>query len=111
MHRLRAILSSLVAPLILYAAAGGVAAYFVWHGVNGQRGLKTGEEYELRLAKLREERDLLNAERALWERRIALIRGETVDADILDEAARVALGRIHKNELVILLPPADAPAK
>jgi cell division protein FtsB len=111
MHRLRAILRSLVAPLALYVAAGGLAAYFVWHGVNGQRGLKIGEEYEQRLAKLREERDLLHGDRMLWERRIALFRGETVDADILDEAARVELGRVHKNELVIFLPPGEGQSK
>jgi cell division protein FtsB len=111
MHRLRAIIGSLVASLVLYAAAGGIAAYFVWHGVNGQRGLKTGEEYEQKLAKLLQERDVLRGERVLWERRISLIRGESVDADILDEAARAELGRVHKNELVILLPQSDAAGK
>ncbi len=36
------VLRSFVIPLLLYGAAGLVAAYFVWHGVNGQRGLKAG---------------------------------------------------------------------
>jgi cell division protein FtsB len=95
--------------MALYCVAGVVAAYFVWHGVNGHRGLKTGEEYEQKLAQLRLERDLLKLQRMQWESRIALIKGENIDADILDEEVRRSLGRVHKNEVVILLPEADAP--
>ncbi|MGA8169504.1 MAG: septum formation initiator family protein [Methylocystis sp.] len=95
---------SFAVPLTLYGLAGLIAGYFLWHGVNGQRGLKAGEEYEQRLAQLRLERDLLKLERMQWEGRIALIRGEAVDSDILDEEARALLGRVHKNEVVILTP-------
>lgn len=91
-------------PIALYCVAGTVAAYFFWHGVNGHRGLKTGEEYEQKLAQLRLERDLLKLQRMQWESRIALIKGEKIDADILDEETREGLGRVHKNEVVILLP-------
>jgi cell division protein FtsB len=107
MHRLRVFLRSLVAPLALYCVSGTVAAYFVWHGVNGQRGLKTGEEYEQKLAELRLERDTLKVQRLQWESRIALIKGEEIDADILDEETRKILGRVHRNDVVILLPQAD----
>jgi cell division protein FtsB len=103
MQRLRAFLRSLIFPVALTCAAGAVAAYFVWHGVHGQRGLKTGEEYEQKLAQLRLERDLLKLQRLQWEARIALIKGENVDADILDEETRKRLGRVHKNDIVILL--------
>lgn len=104
MHRLRVLVRSLVLPLSLYCAAGVIGSYFVWHGVNGQRGLKAGEEYEQKLAALRMERDLLKLQRMHWESRIALIKGETVDADILEEQARKILGRVHRNDVVILLP-------
>lgn len=106
MHRLRVLVRNLALPLGLYSVAGVAAAYFIWHGVNGQRGLKAGEEYEQKLAELRLERDLLKLQRLHWESRIALIKGEKVDADILDEETRKRLGRVHKNEVVILLPPA-----
>jgi cell division protein FtsB len=105
MYRLRAIVRSLAVPLGLYGLAGLVAVYFVWHGVNGQRGLRAGEEYEQRLAQLRLERDLLRLERAQWERRIALIRGEAVDADLLEDQARALLGRVRADDVVILTPP------
>lgn len=104
MHRLRALLRSLVIPVVLYCVSGTVAFYFVWHGVNGQRGLKTGEEYELKLAQLRRERDLVRYQRMQWEARIALIKGEKIDADVLEEETRKRLGRVHKNDVVVLLP-------
>jgi hypothetical protein len=108
MYRFYAMLLALAIQLGLYGAVGSIAAYFVWHGVNGQSGLKTGEEYEQRLSRLRLERDLLKLERMQWEKRIALVRGETIDADILDEEAHGLLGRIQKNEVVILMPPQGA---
>ena len=107
MHRLRVFLRSLILPLTLYCVAGSVAAYFVWHGVHGQRGLKTGEEYEQKLSQLRMERDILKIQRMQWESRIGLIKGQKIDADILEEEARNRLGRVHKNDVVILLPQED----
>ncbi len=104
MHRLRALLRSLLIPVVLYCVSGTVAFYFVWHGVNGQRGLKTGEEYELKLAELRRERDLVRYQRMQWEARIALIKGEKIDADVLEEETRKRLGRVHRNDVVVLLP-------
>ncbi len=104
MFRWLVFLRSLVVPVLLYCVAGTVASYFVWHGVHGQRGLKTGEEYEQKLAELRRERDLLRFERMQWEARIALIKGEKIDADVLEEETRKRLGRVHKNDVVILLP-------
>jgi cell division protein FtsB len=109
MHRLRVFIRALILPLALYTAAGVTAAYFIWHGVNGQRGLKTGEEYEQKLEQLRLERNLLKLQRMHWESRLALIKGDTVDADILDEEARKRLGRVHKNDVVIFLQASEAP--
>ncbi|MGB5086131.1 MAG: septum formation initiator family protein [Methylocystis silviterrae] len=86
-----------------------MAAYFIWHGVNGQRGLKIGEAYEQKLEQLRFERNLLKLQRMHLESRLALIKGETVDADILEEEARKRLGRAHRNDVVIFLPAAGAP--
>lgn len=102
---LRYVLRSILLPGLLYASAGLVAGYFVWHGVNGQRGLKASAEYEQRIAELGAELAGLKAERAQWERRIALIRGDEVDADLLDEEARITLGRVHRNEVVIFTQP------
>jgi len=108
MYRFQLMLRAFILSLGLYGLAGLVIAYFLWQGVNGQRGLKAGEEYEQQLTRLRYERDLAKMERLQWEHRISLMRGETVDADVLDEEAHALLGRVQKNEVVILTPVAKA---
>jgi cell division protein FtsB len=98
--RLRAILM----PLVLYTVSASVAAYFVWHALNGERGLKASLEYTKQIAELEKERAGLRAEREHWQHRIALIRSDEIDRDILDEEARRMLGRVHAHDLVVLLP-------
>ena len=62
------------------------------------------DEYSDRVAALQSSLDALRAERADWKRKIDLVRGEEIDRDVLDEQARVELGRTHRNEVVILSP-------
>ncbi|HXY58036.1 MAG TPA: septum formation initiator family protein [Methylocystis sp.] len=102
MYRLQLMLRAFFVSLGLYGPAGLVIAYFLWQGVNGQRGLKAGEEYEQQLTRLRYELLLAKNERLQWERRISLMRGEEIDSDVLDEEAHALLGRVQKNEVVVL---------
>jgi cell division protein FtsB len=98
--RLRAI----AIPLVLYTVSGSVASYFVWHALNGERGLKASLEYTKEIAELEKERAGLRAERAHWEHRIGLISGNEIDRDLLDEEARRILGRANAHDLVVMLP-------
>lgn len=91
----------------LVSIASLATSFFFWHAVHGQRGLKAGEEYEQRLTQLKFERDLLKLQRLQIEHRLALIKGEKVDADILEDEVRKTLGRVHKNEVVMLMTPSD----
>jgi cell division protein FtsB len=91
-------------PLALYCVSGAIGGYFVWHGVNGERGLKTKDEYEHKIASLRGELDGLKLEHTSWDHRIALISGREIDRDLLDEEARTLLGRVNRNDLVVFLP-------
>lgn len=96
-------LRSILLPLLLYAVSGSVSSYFVWHAVNGERGLKTKEEYRKVMAGLISENAELRAEREQYERRISMMRAEAVERDILEEEARVQLGRVHKSDVVVFL--------
>ena len=95
--RLRAILF----PLLLLAFSGPLAAYFVWHAVNGNRGIKAKEEYRAQMEVLNTEKAALQKEKAALERRIGMLRGETIDRELLEEEARAVLNRVHKNDVVI----------
>lgn len=100
-------LRSILLPLLLYAVSGSVSSYFVWHAVNGERGLKTKEEYRKVMAELITENAGLRAEREQYERRISMMRAEAVERDILEEEARIQLGRVHKSDVVVFLKPTE----
>jgi cell division protein FtsB len=95
--RLRAFLY----PLAFYAVLGGASGYLVWDAGHGQRGLKTKAEYASQMQELNAQLKGLQAERQGWERRVALMRPEAADRDLLDEEARTVLGRVGKNDLVV----------
>jgi cell division protein FtsB len=103
-RRLRKILF----PLALYCISGAIGSYFVWHAVNGERGLKTKEDYDRKIASLQDELRSLQHEQQVWEAKIDLLHGSTIDRDLLDEEARAQLGRVHKNDLVVILPSDSA---
>jgi cell division protein FtsB len=90
-------------PLLLYCVSASIGGYFLWHALNGERGLKTKDEYEHKIAALRDDLSDLKSEHALWDQRIALLTGRVIDRDLLDEEARALLGRVNRNDLVVLL--------
>ncbi|MGH6841945.1 MAG: FtsB family cell division protein, partial [Methylocella sp.] len=55
--------------LALYCVSGAIGGYFIWHAVNGERGLKTNGEYEHKIAELRGELESLRSDHALWKHR------------------------------------------
>lgn len=96
-------LRSFLFPLALYCVSGGIGGYFVWHAINGDRGLKVSGEYEKSIAMLQSQRAATEAERLQWQHRIALMKGDAIDRDLLEEEARATLDRVNKNDLVIFL--------
>ena len=97
-------LRNVLLPLVLYGVSGGIGGYFVWHAVNGDRGLKVSDEYEKSIAMLDKQLAATKADRAQWQHRIDLMRGETIDRDLLEEQAHSTLDRVSPDDLVIFLP-------
>jgi cell division protein FtsB len=95
--RLRAILF----PIAFYVVLGVASGYLVWGAWNGERGLKTKAEYSTEMRDLSAELAKLQAEHQSWEHRVALMRSDAVDRDLLDEEARAMLDRVGKNDLVV----------
>jgi cell division protein FtsB len=88
----------LVVTLVCLALLG----YFGWHAFKGPRGFAHEEVLEAQAKKLASERDELRAERKRLDRRVALMRPESIDPDMLDELARAELGYVKAGDLVIL---------
>ncbi|HEX8165696.1 MAG TPA: septum formation initiator family protein [Beijerinckiaceae bacterium] len=92
-------------PLALYCASGAVVAYFVHHANNGHRGLEAKRALKIQAYELNRDLEAAKVERQEWERRIALLRSDQIDRDLLEEQARIMLGRVHRNDLVIITGP------
>lgn len=84
----------------LYLLAGLLIGYFGFHAYSGSRGLKAQQDLAEQLSRLRGELASFKAERADWQRRVELLRGDNLDPDMLDERARAMLDYAHPRDLV-----------
>lgn len=96
-------LRRIVNTLALYALAALLIGYFGVNAYNGDRGLKAKEDIERQMATLNAELDRLKAEQAQWERRIALLKSDDLDPDMLDERARTLLDYADPHDLTLML--------
>ncbi|MBV9075950.1 MAG: septum formation initiator family protein [Methylobacteriaceae bacterium] len=98
--RVRAVL----VPLALYGALAVAVGFFMHSAQVGNRGLEAKQALKVQIYGLKEELEAARIEHAEWDRRVALLRSDQIDRDLLDERARALLGRVHKNDLVIVGP-------
>ena len=80
-----------------------LAAYFGYHAVNGSRGLLAWQQVTTDLAASRQELEALRAERAALEGRVARLRHDSLDPDLIDELARKELSLVDPLDVIILL--------
>ena len=99
--RLRAILF----PIVLYVLSGGMSAYFIQTALNGERGLKTKDEYRQQITALRQQLETLKSDRQHWLYRVTLMRTDGHDRDLAEEQARLKLGYTDSRDLVIFTEP------
>ncbi len=93
---------TLIHALVIYAIAGGCVGYFLYHAQNGARGLNSKQTLKAEIAEVNLQIAGLKSERKAWEERVELLRRDAIDRDILDERAREVLGRVHRNDVVIM---------
>jgi len=86
-------------------ATVGLLAYFVWHGVQGERGVLAWHTLSRELAFAEATLAGLEAERSGLERRVAALETGALDRDALDERARAMLNWVDPAEMVILYGP------
>jgi cell division protein FtsB len=97
--RFRTVLNALA----LYTIAALVIGYFGVNAYSGNRGLRAKQDLDQQIAELSAELDALKAERANWERRVSLLKPESIDPDMLDERTRVLLNYADPRELTLRL--------
>jgi cell division protein FtsB len=95
--RLRTVLNALA----LYVIAALVIGYFGVNAYSGNHGLRAKQDLDQQIAELSDELGSLKSERAGWERRVLLLKPESIDPDMLDERARVLLNYADPRELTL----------
>ena len=103
-------LRSFLTALGLYVMAALAIGYFGVNAFSGNHGLKAQQDIDQQIASLSAELDRLKVERAHWERRVALLRSDNLDPDMLDESARLLLDYVGPNDLTMLLVSHPLPA-
>ena len=101
-HKARQVLGPLTGAALI--------AYFGYHAVQGDRGLLAWWNLRHEIEKADYELAAVTAEKKILEHRVALLRPESLDRDMLEERARAMLGVVHKDDLIVPDPSADAQA-
>ena len=90
--------------LIVLFVCSGLLAYFGWHGYYGPRSFDhrdalaaKAEALDAKVTGIREERQAL-------ERKVALMRPQSIDPDMLEELARSTLDFGKPGELIVRFP-------
>jgi cell division protein FtsB len=94
-------LRSILTPIVFYLVLGAASGYLVWGASNGEHGLKAKEKYDAETDAAKAELAALRDERSRWERRVAALKPESVDRDLLEEEAHAKLDRVGRDEVVI----------
>ena len=104
-------LKSLAAQLL----GACVAGYFIYHAVQGDRGILAWLRVNQQLEAAQQELAQSAADRAALEQRVALISNSSLDLDMLEERARIMLNFSDPDDVVVFLPSnkpsADVPQR
>jgi cell division protein FtsB len=97
--RIRAFLTALG----LYAVAALFIGYFGVNAYTGKNGINARQELDQQISDLASEVARVKVERERWERRVALLKADRIDPDMLDERARQLLNYLDPHELTIVV--------
>jgi|SRR6516165_3223760 cell division protein FtsB len=97
--RIRAFLTALG----LYSVAALFIGYFGVNAYTGKNGINARQGLDQQIVDLAAELERVKAERARWERRVALLKADRIDPDMLDERARKLLDYTHPHDVTIMV--------
>lgn len=94
-------LTGAAVPMLFLALCG----YFAHHATAGSRGTEAREARRAEVAAARVVLAAAEAERDAMERKVAALRGERLDRDVLEERARALLNLVARDEVVVPYAP------
>jgi len=87
----------------------GITWYFGYNALHGTRGLEAQRVQEGELVNARSAFSQIDAQRSIWETKIATLNGQSIAGDMLDNEARVVLNLANPADLIVALPGAGQP--
>src|ERR1700687_5954539 len=99
-HRRR---RTILTALGLYIFAALFIGYFGVNAFTGNHGLRAQQDLDQQMVTMQEELAQVKAEHSIWERRVALLRSDRLDPDMLDERARSLLGLADPRDLTLVI--------
>ncbi len=98
-HRRETFLRRLIMPTVTAAFLG----YFAYHAFHGEYGMLAEARLEHEVATLKTRLDDLQARRRALAARVARVRPESLDADLVDELARASLNYARPGDVVLYI--------
>lgn len=90
--------------LIVMTVCLSLLGYFGWHGYYGPRSFDHRDALEAKSQNLETKLANIRDERQTLERKVSLMRPQSIDPDMLDELARSTLDYGKPNDLIVKLP-------
>jgi cell division protein FtsB len=87
----------------LYALAAALIGYFGFHAYHGEHGIHAKQQFLGQIEDLNGQLAVLRKEKAEVARRVALLRTDAIDPDMLDERAREILNFADPRDLVLVM--------
>lgn len=96
-------LRSFFTALGLYVLAALLIGYFGVNAYTGNHGLRARADLDQQIAELTAELDQVKAEREQWQRRVALLKSDSLDPDMVDERARALLNYADPRDVTTMV--------
>jgi cell division protein FtsB len=94
-------LRQVIAPII----GACVFGYFVYHAVQGDRGIMAWMQISQQLTESRATLAVLTVEREEIQHRVNLLSPSSLDPDLLDERARIMLNVAEPDDRLVIMKP------
>lgn len=99
--------NQVIVPLM----GAAMMTYFGYHAVQGDRGLIAWWNLRYEIDKADAQLSLVTAEKQALERRVALLRPQSLDTDMLAERAHLMLGAVQGDDLIVPDPTFKKPVQ
>jgi cell division protein FtsB len=103
LHEIRRRSRFLIGPLL----GAALTSYFVYHTIEGDRGLRAWREINQQLRVAKDQYARIETERDALEHRVDGLKPNHVDPDLLDQQIRTQLDLVSPGEVILMQPSAS----